>query len=395
MQLYYCAACGSRLTNPDSERVRPGEDAVKILCRACALKAAPAMAAPDAAAIHADAAGTKSTLHTPSTGNRSVSPKPRTAELRTRNSVSAAPAATAHSSGRASKTSKIPPPPGKGSSSPGAKSNALIYASVAVLAMAVGLFAMSRSNAKPEIRVAQTDPPSTVKPGDKPIAKAVPEPPRAEPQQQAAQKSEPSVKPAETFNPKEDYERRMREAGNNPTPTAAVKTNEPAQPPAPAPVGEGSGTIKLPLPAYTADDPNWHLIFNGKDTSGWVEHKGHFVVENGELVHETASNGAIESIAFYSDFDLNCKMFMQGKLRFGEINIRSLNWVYSVKWPELGVWRDVRISARGNSVKATVDGEEIPTEDPPGTRLSGSVGFYCKQGGELKVKDVAIRVFTK
>jgi hypothetical protein len=388
MQLYYCATCGNRLSNPDAEKVRPGEDAEKIVCPACALKAPPVAAAAPVTAPVPVPVGVLTGATPPKGATRPASVKQRGTEIRTRNSATSIPS----SSGRASKTGKIPPQSSKSGTMPGTKTNTLIYAGMGIAAVALlaGFFMMNSSNPKAETRerVAQAEPPKAAKTIEKPVSSPLPEVP-SEP----AKKAEPPPKPAETFSPKEDYERRMREAAAKST--NAPNTDQPETPIPAAQTNAAGNSIKLPLPAYNPNDSDWHLLFNGKDLTGWQENKGHFIVENGEVVHVTQANASISTLVSYGDFDLNCKMFIQGKVRFSEISVRDLGYVFSINWPELGVWKDVRVSAHGKEVRATVDGTEVFPEDTPGTQLTGAVGFYSSQPAELKIKDIAIRPASK
>ena len=183
--------------------------------------------------------------------------------------------------------------------------------------------------------------------------------------------------PAEE-TPKEAYDRKKKAGLIKDTPPAAQAAQ--------------SSNSSLPLPpAYDPNDPDWKLLT--KDLNGWVSWKGHFTIQDGAFVsnNETAS---IQTTENYGDFDFSCKIYLSGKTHYSEVFVHDLSFNYGIGWPEMNVWRDVRISIRGTTARATLDG--APMEPIPSTpQASGFLGFYVPKNGELKIKDAAIRVVKK
>ena len=385
MQLYYCAKCGSRLPNDEAARVQPEEEPANILCVGCAPQV------PAADFSHA-AAGPKLATHTPAMPARAISAaKTRTTELRTRPSTNT----NVSASNISRATRGAPVAPGKSGPNSGQKNNTMIYAGVGVGALAIlfGLYLIAGSSAKPEAHVARTDETkpdpskSTTSPApksDKPIeTKSTTNTPTTAPE--GTQSPKPIADPV--FSPKEDYERRVK--------AGLIKTNEPATPATPATPDAPKATdapATGPLPGYSADDPSWKLIFNGKDTTGWHDLKGHFTVQDGCLIHVAGTGNAfISTDVNYGDFDLSFKIMLMAGGRHAEVKVRESSSTFYIDGGDFNVWRDVRVSAHGGQVRASVNGEPLASAEGDGAALTGPIQFYCSNVIQYKIKDLAIR----
>ena len=388
MKLYYCTKCGSRLPNEDAARIQPDEEPTNIFCVGCAPQLQPAPVEYSTANLVP-----KSATHTPALPARAVSSRPRTTELRTRPGINAGAGASTASTRSATRTGQATQPgtATKSGSHAGTRNNSLIYIGGGVVAFAIliALMVIAGSGSKTESRVAQNDP---VKPeSPKPAPTKIENPAKVEKPVESKSAVDETPRPAPladpVLSPKEDYERRVKAGlikASDPTPVAP-----PA--PAPAPVADAPAATG-PLPAYSADDPSWHLLFNGKDLSGWHDAKGHFAVEDGTLAHAPSKNNAdVATDVAYGDFDLNFKIMVPDGSRYAEVNVRNVSYIFPINIPNMNVWRDVRVSAHGQTVRCSIDGEAVAPIDTIGTATSGEIGFYSPPPAHVKVKDIAIR----
>jgi hypothetical protein len=184
--------------------------------------------------------------------------------------------------------------------------------------------------------------------------------------------NQPQKRADPEFNPRADYERRVKEGQIKPAP-APVESNE-------------------PLPNTPLDDPGWKSIFNGRDLTEWQVNKGKWGVVDGAIVSTDTSErgGALETNENFGDFELACKVNIDNT-PYGELFLRGYNGFPLQPRDKKGEWIEIRAVVRGATFKVQYGSAELSQMNEKTGQATGSVGFYISKGGTLKVKDIKIR----
>jgi ferric-dicitrate binding protein FerR (iron transport regulator) len=143
----------------------------------------------------------------------------------------------------------------------------------------------------------------------------------------------------------------------------------------------------------------WEELFNGKDLTGWTAERGNWRFEDGVVTGDKGPKergSKITSNASYGEFELTCQMQVND-VTWGEIQLRDNAWQFAITGRLPGVWREVRVVARGATVTCSIDGQAVRPE-VDGTNsgvLSGPLGFLVALEGQMKIKEVRLRVLNK
>jgi hypothetical protein len=172
---------------------------------------------------------------------------------------------------------------------------------------------------------------------------------------------------------------------STPKPDASVKSGNPAAPQRTA-LGNDPLPSAKPSPVVSSLEDG-QSIFNGTDLTGW-QTWGEWTVKDGCIVNETKRDrGAVIGISReLGDFDLTFKMFTTGN---AEVRVRGISR-FTIESPAQGVWRDVSITARGESVTGKIDGVQMKAEEDTRAR-SGKISFVIAKNSVMKLKDVKIK----
>lgn len=138
-------------------------------------------------------------------------------------------------------------------------------------------------------------------------------------------------------------------------------------------------------------------LFNGKDLTGWEQHKGVSTVRDG-AIHVNTEGSDPEQGSFlstaqsYSHYDFSCRLQAvradRARLYF-EVQVPSRGRIFSRGIPAGDGWHDLKIRARGGKVEVWFDG--IPMQaSGSDEKDSGTLGFFVKQG-VLVLKDVLLQ----
>ena len=380
VHLYFCRQCGGRLSNAEAEAIRPDEDTANIVCGNCIKLSAP----PVATAVPSPPVTV--------TAPRATAIRSRESGLRAA-TMTATPARGMRATSTARQAANSPPTPAKRLTVP-----AIAGGAIALLTLVAGIYFATGSSEKKVAESSET--PKSPPAAPAPLPMAAP----AEKEKLENKWSATAARPAVTNDadarqipnavestpaapaspveetPKEAYDRKKesrvdqgyRHAGGR---NAATRLSR----------------LPATSPVYDPNDPEWKLLT--KDLNGWVSWKGHFTIQDGAFV-SNGETSSIQTTDSYGDFDFSCKIYLSGKTHYCEVFVHDLSFNYGIGWPEMNVWRDVRISIRGTTARATLDGAPMaPLASTP--QASGFLGFYVPKNGVLKVKDAAIRVVKK
>jgi hypothetical protein len=184
----------------------------------------------------------------------------------------------------------------------------------------------------------------------------------------------------------------------------------------------------------------WQLLFNGKDSSGWVCNNGKqpaaTVIEDGMLMPYKSGGYVLMHVIQYGDFILRCDVKMPEKCNSGiffrmgnpkdpvqtgfEVQVlnskgkdmHAFGAIYDLVAPKknnlkpTGQWNSVEIKCQGPHISVTVNGEELTKMNcdewtKPGQRLDGSKHKYRKaikdfpRKGYLGFQDHGAKVWFK
>ncbi|HYF51874.1 MAG TPA: family 16 glycoside hydrolase [Planctomycetota bacterium] len=385
MNIYYCDACGKRLSIEDSAKVVAGTPDKDILCPLCVSKPVAKPGSSPRNSIDVSEVAAPPPQH-PVPGRRSttganVRPnmqrpasaiQPRVSTTSTRAPSGARNVVQAARSSAQGRAVAAPEPKKKTELIIGAVVAGVILLVVGVLLMGGGnkggpKVSQPETTSKPKTTPEPATPPVSLKPPPSENTKAppvvAPEPTKATP---APEKNDD---PYAGLSPKEAYEKRLKEG--------KIKAPEP-----PPPMPE-----KLPEP-----DGTWKSLFNGKDLTGWQFWKGKWSVEDGVIVGraEPVKGGSLiyENESF-TDFDFACSVYLEGT-RYCEVWARG-GAALGMNYPQ-PEWRTIRISARGNQIKATVNGQPAQLQE---VGASGQFSFFMSPEGVMKIKDVKVKAYSK
>lgn len=136
------------------------------------------------------------------------------------------------------------------------------------------------------------------------------------------------------------------------------------------------------------------ILFNGVDLHGWKVQRGRWEVAEGAITGSSAGKASsrVETVDSFTDFELVCKVRMTGTSIF-ELQIRDYSWFVQVNRQALTDWKELRIVARGESVRAALGGADVAVQqDPKSTiRPSGPIAFYTSGNTpRLEIRDVTL-----
>ena len=173
----------------------------------------------------------------------------------------------------------------------------------------------------------------------------------------------------------------------------------------------------------------WHLLFNGKDLTGWeLAKKGKWIVENGELVGmwdpDNPGGGWIITKDHFENFYLSLKFKVPAKTNSGiairynsrgemdpafygyEIQIynypeahNATGAIYQIansyyKNIKDDDWNKVDISAVGDHIKVSINGEKV-SEVHDRRSFKGAIGFQTHdQKTKIRLKDIKIQTLS-
>lgn len=180
-------------------------------------------------------------------------------------------------------------------------------------------------------------------------------------------------------------------------------------------------------PAARAQDGGWTPLFNGRDTAGWTAiGNANWRVEEGALVADRGS-GFLVSERSFDDFDLRAEVWIDAKTNSG-IYVRASNRAqvtaanaYEVNlWDERpeqrygtgaivdiapvepmprggGRWNILEISARGDALSVTLNGQRTADAVRDGRHRAGPIALQHAPGvnnddtGVVRFRRVEVR----
>ena len=144
-----------------------------------------------------------------------------------------------------------------------------------------------------------------------------------------------------------------------------------AQEASPAPVQNQSDSTELP---------------------GWKITRGSWKIVSGILQNEVQQglNARIESADSVNNFTLTTQICIE-QAHYGEFQFRGLR--FGINQPKKGVWHDLAIQVKGDSIIVQLDGEDVSLgEDSPQTPKPGGgpIAFYVTKNGQMKLRDLKL-----
>ena len=129
--------------------------------------------------------------------------------------------------------------------------------------------------------------------------------------------------------------------------------------------------------------------------SGWTEWRGHWHEADGCIVSDPPDGDIgpiLESRGSYNNYELTCKFVIENG-RYCEFLVHGRDQFLSVN-TDPQVWHELHVSARGNTFKMILDGVNVaPTVNVEANSLkTGSIGFYVKSKGVLRIKELKVQV---
>ncbi len=154
--------------------------------------------------------------------------------------------------------------------------------------------------------------------------------------------------------------------------------------------------------AQSVDAGQWIRLFDGETTFGWnALGDAAWKVQDGVLLCESGSGGMLVTTSQFKDFELRVTMRVKPGTSAGLAVRTGLEGhplenggtmlVLSEGKDAEAVWREVVVTAKGNEIKATVDGETV--EIPRALRDRGYLGilYHHNNGGKVEVKEASLR----
>lgn len=163
--------------------------------------------------------------------------------------------------------------------------------------------------------------------------------------------------------------------------------------------GVAFGDPKVPTTEELA--AGWISLFDGETLFGWNQlGDAPWRVEGGNLICDSGSGGWLASTSQFADFELAVTLRVAPKHATG-VAVRAAmdghpsenaTYVVPLSEPEGAepTWHEVRVTASGENVSATVDGTAV--SNLRGRRARGVVGIYFfGHGGKVEVSEVKLR----
>jgi hypothetical protein len=79
--------------------------------------------------------------------------------------------------------------------------------------------------------------------------------------------------------------------------------------------------------------------------------------------------------------------------RLAEFQVRGYALFAQLTVDSPNAWHDLKVTSRGASLQATLDGRKVPIEPGEGGDLSvpGAIAFYVSKGGKIEIREARIR----
>ena len=142
-------------------------------------------------------------------------------------------------------------------------------------------------------------------------------------------------------------------------------------------------------------DGQWINLFDGETTFGWADLGDvSWSVKDGVLTGEEGTGGLLATTAQFADFELEMKIKVKPECSTG-IAVRTpldghptengagVIWIKERRGDE-SPWHDVKVVAKGDTVTATIDGEEV--EDFATSNAKGHIAVLYHHNGHAVVE---------
>jgi len=142
-----------------------------------------------------------------------------------------------------------------------------------------------------------------------------------------------------------------------------------------------------------AGGEGWRNLISGNAMTGWDVTRGDFRVENGVLFSTQSERGArVETTDSFKDFELTAQVQVD-KGRYAELHLHGYGQVFPMEFPDMGVWRELKVTSRGQEIAVTLGGDRLKIDRGDGDpkKEQGNIGFYVGKGSVLKLKDIRVR----
>lgn len=144
------------------------------------------------------------------------------------------------------------------------------------------------------------------------------------------------------------------------------------------------------LPIVSVPPAVSRSLFNGKDMSGWNIARGTWKVENGVVIGSGLQGkfARIESTNSLINGELTCKLRMTGA-RVAEVQFGGYRDFFSLHWENLGVWKELKVRAKGTEIRGTLDGHALQLDQGGAGDVNavGVLSFYATANATLEIKD--------
>jgi len=144
----------------------------------------------------------------------------------------------------------------------------------------------------------------------------------------------------------------------------------------------------------------WINLFDKETLFGWTPFgQGNWSVSDGNLACDTGAGGWLATTSQFADFELVVKMRVEADgsagVAFragleGHPSENGSNWI-TIAEPKGGAsdWHEIKVTASGANVSATVDGKEGNVMG--GGRARGYIGILYYRDGKIEVESIKLR----
>lgn len=154
--------------------------------------------------------------------------------------------------------------------------------------------------------------------------------------------------------------------------------------------------------AAAVDAGNWIDLFDGETLFGWMAHGDvRWDIDEGAIAYAEGTGGMLATTSQFSDFELTAAIRLKAGCTSGLAfragldghpteNGSSVVWLAESRGSE-SPWREIRVTARGEDVAVTLDGEAV--EHSPGTRRLGHIAllYHHNNRARVAIKDIRLR----